>query len=211
VPTAPPEPFLPYLDELVMIPSDPIAVSGDAVVGAVPPDHPRQASVLFAERTVQISPAPLGHGSERSSITVFRRYLPHDVLAPPRPSPHVGKAKEVESRAHGHRMTPMWAFEPEVYEACLGRMELKAIPAEPLAQHVQQSLAGRVVLKGNHRIIGISNQQASAMEPRSHHALEPFIQHMVQVDAVRRRTPFSSTPALSHLSIILRTTPSVTR
>ena len=182
VPPSPPEPFLPYPDELVMIPSDPIAVSGDAVVGAVPPDHPRQASVLFPKRAVQISPAPLGHGSKRSGITVFCRYLPHDVLTPPRPSPHVGKAKEVESRAHGRRMTPVGAFEPEVYEACLGRMELKAIPAEPLAQHVQQSLAGRVVLKGNHRIIGISNQQASAMEPRSHRALEPFVQHMVQVD-----------------------------
>jgi hypothetical protein len=54
----------------------------------------------------------------------------------------VGKAKEVESRAHGRRMTPVGAFEPEVYEACLGRMELKSIPAEPLAQHIQQSLAG---------------------------------------------------------------------
>jgi hypothetical protein len=143
VPTAPPEPFLPYPDELVMIPSDPIAISGDAVVGAVPPDHPRQASVLFPERPVQISSAPLGHGSERSSIAVFRRYLPHDVLAPPRPSPHVGKAKEVESRAHGRRMTPIGTFEPEVYEACLGRMELKSIPAKPLAKHAQQSLAGR--------------------------------------------------------------------
>jgi hypothetical protein len=39
-----------------------------------------------------------------------------------------------------------------------------------------------VVLKGNHCIIGISNQQASATEPRSHHALEPFVQHMVQVN-----------------------------
>ena len=56
VPPSPPEPFLPYPDELVMIPSDPIAVSGDAVVGAVPPDHPRQAGMLLAEREMQISP-----------------------------------------------------------------------------------------------------------------------------------------------------------
>ena len=107
----------------------------------MPPDHPRQAGVLFPERAVQISPTPFRHGSERACITVFCRYLPHDVLTLPRPSPHVGKAKEVESRPLGRRMTPMRAFEPEVYEAGLGRMELKAIPAEPLAQHVQQSLA----------------------------------------------------------------------
>jgi hypothetical protein len=141
------------------------------------PDHPRQVSVLFPERAVQISPAPLGHGRKRSGIAVFRRYLPDDILVPPRPSPHVGKAKEVESRPHSRRVAPSWAFKPEVYEAGLGRMELKSMPAEPLAQHVQQSLAGQVVLKGHHRIIGISDQQASTFEPRSHHALEPFVQH----------------------------------
>jgi hypothetical protein len=34
-----------------------------------------------------------------SPCSILRRYLPHDVLTPPRPSPDVGKAKEVESRA----------------------------------------------------------------------------------------------------------------
>lgn len=61
-------------------------------------------------------------------------------------------------------------------------MDLKSIPAEPFTQNVQQSLARQVVLKGNHRIIGISDQQTSTFEPRSHHTLEPFVQHMVQVN-----------------------------
>ena len=38
--TAPDEPFAPYPHELVVIPADPPAVAGAAVVGAVPPDHP---------------------------------------------------------------------------------------------------------------------------------------------------------------------------
>jgi hypothetical protein len=32
-----------------VIPSDPTAVSRDAVIGAVPSDHPGQMSVLFPE------------------------------------------------------------------------------------------------------------------------------------------------------------------
>ena len=64
-----------------MVPSDPSAVSRDAVVGAVPPDHPRQMGVLFPERAVQIAPTPLGHGGQRACVTVFRRYLSDDVLA----------------------------------------------------------------------------------------------------------------------------------
>jgi hypothetical protein len=78
---------------------------------------------------VQISPAPLGHGSERSSITVFRRYVPDDILAMPRPSPHVGKAKEVESRPHSRRVTPMWAFEPEVDRGQDDRHQFRLIVA----------------------------------------------------------------------------------
>lgn len=87
-----------------------------------------------------------------------------------------------------------------------------------LAQHIQQSPAGQMVLEGDHRVISVSDQLASPLESRSRHLLEPFIQHVVQIDVcervppvVRRRTPFSSTPAFSHLSIILRTMPSVTR
>src|SRR5260370_26271151 len=80
---APSEPFLPYPHELVVVPADPSAVSRDAVIGAVPPDHPRQMGVLFAERMVQVSSTPLGHGGQRACITIFRRYLADDVLAVP--------------------------------------------------------------------------------------------------------------------------------
>ena len=83
VAAAPGEPFPPYPQELVVVPADPSAVSRDAVGGAVPPDHPRQMSVLFPERVVQIPPTPLGHGSQRACITIFRRYLADDVLAVP--------------------------------------------------------------------------------------------------------------------------------
>lgn len=50
----------------------------------MPPEHPRQMRVLFPERTVQILSTPFRHGSQRSGITVFGRYLPDHVLAVPR-------------------------------------------------------------------------------------------------------------------------------
>ena len=47
----------------------------------MPPDHSRQAGVLFAEGPVQIAPTPFRHGREGALVTVFRRYLAHDGLA----------------------------------------------------------------------------------------------------------------------------------
>lgn len=78
------------------------------------------------------------------------------------------------------------AFEAEVYDAGLGRIELKPIPTKPLGQHAQQSLAGQVVLKGDHRIISVSDQLAPFLESRSRHLLEPFIQHVVQIDICKQ-------------------------
>lgn len=61
VTTAPRKPFPPYPYELMVIPPDPSAVSRDAIVGAVPSDHPRQVGVLVPERAVQVSPIePVG-------------------------------------------------------------------------------------------------------------------------------------------------------
>jgi len=88
-------------------------------------------------------------------------------------------------------MTPFRAFEPEVYEAGLGRMELKPVPTEPLTRHIQQSLAGQVVLEGDHHVISVSNQLAPPLEPRSRHLLEPFIQHMVQIDVCKQWRDYS--------------------
>jgi hypothetical protein len=184
---APREPFLPYPQELVVVPADPPAVSRDAIVGAVPPDHSRQMGVLFPERVVQVSPTPLRHGSQRACVPVFCRYLPNDVLAIPGLAPHVGEAKKVERRSHRRRVMPTWASEPEVYEAGLGRMEQKPIPAKALAQHVQHSLAGQVVLKGHHSVISIADQLAPPSESRSRHPLEPLVQHVVQVNVREQR------------------------
>src|ERR1700722_4454478 len=83
VTTAPREPFPPCPHELMVIPPDPSAVSRDAVVGSMPPDHPRQVRVLVPKRAVQVSPTPLGLGNQCARVKVFRRYLADNVLALP--------------------------------------------------------------------------------------------------------------------------------
>ena len=127
------EPFLPDPQELVVVPANPPAVSRDAIVGAVPPDHPRQVSMLFPERTVQVLSTPFRYCSQSSGITVFGRYLPNHVLTTPRQPPDMGEAKEVEGGPHCGGMPPARAFEPEVYEAGLDRMEPKPEAAKALA------------------------------------------------------------------------------
>src|SRR5574337_2061955 len=155
------KPFSPDAHDLVVIPAQSLAVSRDAIVGAVPPDHSRQAGVLFAEGPVQIAPTPFRHSREGALVTVFRRYLTHNGLALPGRSPDMGEAEEVEGRPVCRRMSPLRAFEPEVHEAGLGRMERKPEPLKPLTQHGKQPLAGLKVLEGYHRVVSIADQLTS--------------------------------------------------
>ncbi len=58
----------------------------------------------------------------------------------------MGEAEKVEGRPVCRGMLPLRAFEPEVYEAGLGRMEREPEPLKPLTQHGKQPLAGPEVL-----------------------------------------------------------------
>src|SRR6516165_2687438 len=60
------------------------------------------------------------------------------------------EAKKVECGPRRRSVTPTRALEPEVYEASFGRMKFQFIPAKSLTQHVQQQLAGQMVLEGDH-------------------------------------------------------------
>ena len=135
VATASGEPFPPNSHELVVIPTEPPAVARDAIVGAVPPDHARQAGVLLAKRAVQVSPAPFAHGGQGARVTVFRRYLAHHVLASQRLALDVGEAEKVEGRPTCRGMTPFRASEPEVHEARLDWVERKPEPLKSLTQY----------------------------------------------------------------------------
>src|SRR5262249_6075009 len=95
-----------------------------------------------------------------------------------------------------------------------------------LAQNVQNPLGILEIRKCHHGIVGESGKGTFPLQAWLHLVLEPFIQHVGRKTFDRqgeitppcgepsvawRRSPSSSTPAFSHLSIILRMTPSVTR
>jgi hypothetical protein len=73
-------------------------------------------------------------------------------------------------------------LEAEIDEACLVRMQRKAVSRKTLAQNRQRSLGAEEVLERHNKIVGISDQGTSPLQPWTHHCREPFIQHMVQED-----------------------------
>ena len=77
---------------------------------------------------------------------------------------------------------PFQAGSPEVYEARLVRVQREAEPAKALAQNVQNALATLPIREGDDKIIGESYRPAGALQTVFDRALEPVVQHMVQVE-----------------------------
>ncbi len=66
-------------------------------------------------------------------------------------------------------------------------MELEPVPCKPLTQHVHDPLGVVETLERQHAVIGVPNEDAVPLEAGPHVPLEPFIQHMVQVDVCEQR------------------------
>ena len=183
--------------------------------------------MLVAERPVAACPTPVTDRSHRAGKPALGRHLPNHVFAVPRPSPNMGQAQEVEAGPIRFRMArtpqPLWA---EVDEARLVGVEGKSIPCETLAQNRQRRLASTTLSNAINVSSANRTRVHSPSKTRFHLGLEPFVQHMVQEDVreARRDWPLaecplvawcrrlsSTAPAFSHLSIILRMTPSRTR
>src|SRR4051812_44350616 len=139
----------------------------------------------------------------------------------------MGEAEEVERGAMRSRVLgALRPLEAEVDEARLVGMEREPIPGKTLAQYSQDPRGIGKGLESHHEIVGVPDKAGSPLQAWSDRAFEPLIQHLVQVDVRntrgdhsplgdpwvgRCRRPSSRTPAFSHLSIIRRMTPSVTR
>src|SRR5262245_11977339 len=114
----------------------------------------------------------------------------------------------------------------EVDEVRLVRMQREAEPIKPFPQHVHDPLGVVVGLKGHHEVVGASYQSPFPLmrgrTTSSNHLSSTWCRKMFEsigemtppcgVPSVARcRFPASRTPAFSHLPIIRRMTPSVTR
>src|SRR5271166_484761 len=120
-------------------------------------------------------------------------------------------------------LSSLWA---EVDEARLVGVEGKSIPSEALAEDRQHAFGVIDIVERHQRVVGEPDKDALPSQTRFHHGLEPFVQHRCrktferqgeitppcgEPSVVRLRRPSSTAPAFSHLSIIRRITPSVTR
>ena len=135
-----------------------------------------------------IASAPLSYRRQRPRVPAFGRHLPHPVHALLRLGPDMGEAEEVERGAVRIRMAcALRPMKAKVDEVRLVRMELEPVPCKPLTQHVHDPLGVVETLERQHAVIGVPNEDAVPLEAGPHVPLEPFIQHMVQVDVCEQR------------------------
>src|SRR6516225_11200996 len=78
--------------------------------------------------------------------------------------------------------TAVRPLEPEIHKARLVRMESESIPAKTFAQRGECPLGGEVILECHHGVVRVSHQDAPPLEAWARHCLEPFVQHVVQVN-----------------------------
>src|SRR5215471_11025203 len=134
----------------------------------------------------------------------------------------MGEAEKVERRCLAVWMRATLALGAEVDEARLVRMEREPVPIKPLSQHFQNPFGVVVALERHHEVISKPHQGTNGPVMRgfttsSNHSSSTWCRKTFEsigeitppcgVPLVPKcRSPFSSTPALSHLSIIRRIT-----
>jgi len=149
--------------------------------------HPGQMGMLAAQGEMPIASAPLAHCRQRPRVTIFGRDLPHPIHASLRLSPDVGKTQKVERGAARIRMAcALRSIDAKVDEVRLVGVERESVPCKPLAQHIHDPLGIFENLERHHAVIGVPHEDTVPLQTRPHVLLEPFIQHMVQVNVCER-------------------------
>ena len=185
-----------------------------------------QPGELIEDRPMPIGSAPVLDRGQRAGKAAFGRGLPHHVLAIPRLSPDVGEAEEVERRVLAVCMRATVALRAEVDEARLVGMQREPKPSKAFLQHFQHRCASwrvsKVITKSsaNRTRVAVpirrgrtsfSNQASSRWCRKMFERIGEMTPPCGVPSVTKCRSPSSRTPALSHLPIIRRITPSVTR
>src|SRR3954471_10322580 len=95
----------------------------------------------------------------------------------------MGEAKKIERGAIRRWMVrSVWSVGTEVDEACLVGMEHQPVPLKTLAQDSQDPLGLLAMPEPPDEVLSVPDQSTSPLQAPPHLRLEPFIQHVVQVD-----------------------------
>jgi hypothetical protein len=182
---ASPQPLEPRTSRPVVQRRDRSAVPTDGEVVHVPLDAPRQRRALLVDRAVPMATAPVVYRLDRlrePRAPSFTCDSPSCSLHGPRPPP--GETEEVE----GARTSTVRASRPpEIEQPGLFGMESKAEPSHPLLEHAHHPLGVLPVREPDHQVIGVANERCPSEQPRFDLALEPQVEHMVQVHVAEER------------------------
>src|SRR5262245_30063839 len=213
--------------DLMGVPAKSSKVPRYAVVGIVAPHLHNQLGMLVGDRPMSVCPTPVGDRRQRAGVTLLCRYLPHHVLALPRLSPHVAEAEEGERcPIRVQVVLAIWSVAAEIDEARLSGCSVSSYRARRLPKTSRTRLASwksanaitassanrtRVLFPFRRGFTSFSNHSSSTWCRKTFDRQGEITPPCGEPSVAWRRSPSSSTPAFSHLSIILRMTPSVTR
>src|ERR1700687_2101331 len=153
----------------------------DTKVVEVAFDSPLERGVLLLDRQMSMASTPVGDGHDGLSQPRHARLEarhPASRLASP---PIDREAEQVEGGRALARGCPL-AGAPEGQQAGLFRVQAQSVPLEATPQDTHYPFRVVLPLKADGKIIGIADQVCLALHPREHVALEPLVEHVVQVD-----------------------------
>src|SRR6201987_940150 len=148
-----------------------------------------QRLLLFAHRVVPVLFAPVVDRLYPSAETFGERLHVHCELAMSATGADVREAEESE----GLRFLALspripCCIAPEFNQPGLLRVQGQAVLFKTLGQYLQHSFRILLVLKTQDGIIGETNLVSFPFQPGLPHALEPFIEPVMQVDVGQKRT-----------------------
>ena len=182
------QPFLPRTRDEVIKRRQRLGVSGDPVVVVVPLNFDPQYVVLFFDLLVTVPTTPRGDLPDRPALPVRGRLSFHHPATLPGKSPVMGKTQKVE-RVGLVPMLPATAFRPrtEADQSRLVRVNRQTMLREPLREQFQNPAGVRLAGEAQNKIIRKADQEHTASQLRLHLLLDPFIQHIVQINVCEQR------------------------
>src|SRR5262249_13658874 len=158
----------------------------DSEVVEVTPHALDEPGVLLLDRIVPMASAVLGDGRDRPSEPRHSSSQAPSPRTALRPTPVVRETQEVE------RGRPLAAGLPasrpaEGQDAGLLGMEAQPIPGGTRWKHRHDPSGVLLALEAHDQVIGVTHEEGLPAKPRPDVALEPFIEHMVQVDVSKQR------------------------
>ncbi len=187
------KPLAPRLPNGLCEARDRFEVPGDAVVPKVTGQLLREALVLLADIIVAVLPTPVRDPLDCPSEAVLRGPLLDDPLPGERLTPVVREAQQIERPRTLVRTIGRGRFgATEVDQSRLGRVQLQAVLAETLRQHIHHPERILLVREQEHRVVRIADQRGPVGQPRLDLAVKPRIEHIVQEDVRQQRRDHTS-------------------